>query len=68
MTDVNNTLMTPDDAAAYLTINKRQLQLDRTTKRNIPFIKIGRLVRYSKADLDTFICKQTVGGNATKTP
>lgn len=68
MTDANNTLMTPDDAAAYLTINKRQLQLDRTTKRNIPFIKIGRLVRYSKADLDAFIGKQTVGGNATKTP
>ena len=58
---MSNTLMTPDDAATYLTINKRQLQLDRTTKRNIPFIKIGRLVRYSKSDLDAYISKQTVG-------
>ncbi len=59
-----NTLMTPDDAATYLAINVRQLQLDRTTKRNIPFVKIGRLVRYSKADLDAYIAAQTVGGKA----
>lgn len=68
MTDTSNTLMTPDNAAAYLAINKRQLQLDRVTKRQIPFIKIGRLVRYRKADLDAYITAQTIGGNATKTP
>lgn len=68
MTDVNNTLMTPDDAAAYLSINKRKLQLDRVTKRAIPFIKIGRLVRYKQSDLDAYISAQTVGGSATKTP
>ena len=60
----NNTLMTPDDTAAYMAISKRQLQLDRTTKRNIPFVKIGRLVRYRKADLDAYISAQTIGGNA----
>jgi len=60
----DNTLMTPDDTAAYMAISKRQLQLDRTTKRSIPFVKVGRLVRYRKADLDTYISAQTVGGNA----
>lgn len=60
----NPEIMTTDDAAAYLSINKRKLQLDRVTKRAIPFIKIGRLVRYSKADLDAYIAAQTVGGKA----
>ena len=64
----NPEIMTTDDAAAYLSVNKRKLQLDRTTKRAIPFVKIGRLVRYSKADLDAYISKQTIGGNAKKTP
>lgn len=64
MIDTSNILMTPDDTAVYMAISKRQLQLDRTTKRNIPFVKIGRLVRYRKADLDAYISAQTVGGNA----
>jgi excisionase family DNA binding protein len=64
----NPEIMTTDDAAAYLSVNKRNLQLDRVNKRNIPFIKIGRLVRYSKADLDAYITAQTIGGNAKKIP
>lgn len=60
----NQEIMTPDNAAAYLSISKRHLQLDRVTKRQIPFIKIGRLVRYKKADLDDYITAQTVGGKA----
>jgi len=60
----NPEIMTTDDAAAYLSVNKRKLQLDRVSKRAIPFIKIGRLVRYRKADLDAYISAQTVGGNA----
>ena len=63
-TQAENTLKTPEQAAAYLAISERQLQLDRTTKRNIPFVKIGRLVRYRKADLDAYISAQTIGGNA----
>ena len=63
-----NTLMLPDDAAAYMAIKPRQLQLDRTTKRSIPFVKVGRLVRYKKVDLDAYISAQTVGGSATKNP
>ena len=63
-TQASNTLMTPDDAAVYLTITTRQLQHDRVTKRTIPFIKIGRLVRYKQSDLDAYISKQTVGGAA----
>ena len=63
-TQAENTLKTPEQAAAYLAISERQLQLDRTTKRQIAFVKVGRLVRYKQADLDAFITAQTFGGTA----
>ena len=63
-TQAENTLKTPEQAAAYLAISERQLQLDRVTKRQIAFVKVGRLVRYKQSDLDAFIKAQTVGGTA----
>ena len=63
-THTENTLKTPEQAAAYLAISERQLQLDRVTKRQIAFVKVGRLVRYKQSDLDAFIKAQTVGGAA----
>lgn len=51
-----------DQAASYLTVSTHFLAADRQRKREIPFIKIGRLVRYRKSDLDTYLEKQTVGG------
>lgn len=64
-THTENTLKTPEQAAAYLAISERQLQLDRVTKRAIPFVKVGRLVRYKQSDIDAFIKAQTVGGMPT---
>ncbi|OQX03566.1 MAG: hypothetical protein BWK73_39130 [Thiothrix lacustris] len=61
---MNEPLRTPEQAAQYLNVSERQLQLDRTTKRLIPYIKVGRLVRYSKADLDAYIQSQRVGASA----
>ena len=63
-THTENTLKTPEQAAAYLAISERQLQLDRVTKRAIPFVKVGRLVRYKQSDIDAFIKAQTIGGMA----
>jgi excisionase family DNA binding protein len=63
-TNTENTLKTPEQAAAYLAISERQLQLDRSTKRQIAFVKVGRLVRYKQSDIDAFINAQTVGGMA----
>ncbi len=58
MTD--DPLMTPEQAAKMLSSTKRFLQLDRSTKREIPFIKVGRLVRYSRTDLNAYIQSQRV--------
>jgi excisionase family DNA binding protein len=49
-------------AAGYLGVTPKTLEVWRCTKRyNIPYIKVGRLVKYRKADLDAFLESRTVG-------
>lgn len=55
-------LLTRRQAAAYLGIAEQTLAVWKCTKRYfIPCIKIGRLVRYRKADLDAFIARHADG-------
>ncbi|MGJ0485152.1 MAG: helix-turn-helix domain-containing protein [Methylomicrobium sp.] len=61
---LNDQLLTNDQAAEYLGITPRTLEVWRCTKRyQIPFIKVGRLVRYRKSALDAFHSSRTVGEN-----
>lgn len=66
----NSILLTRREAAAYLGIAEQTLAVWKCTgRRALPFVKIGRLVRYRKADLDAFIIEhlQSVEQNsATK--
>ena len=49
-------LLTPKQAAEYLGIKENTLAVWRSTKRyNLPFIKIGRSIRYRLSDLENFI-------------
>lgn len=58
-----NPRLTNDQAAEYLGITPRTLEVWRCTGRyGIPFIKVGRLVRYRQTDLDAFLDRRTVGG------
>lgn len=51
-----NRLMKSSQAAAYLGISSRKLwQL--TQQGRVPFVKFDRVLRYDRADLDTFINK-----------
>lgn len=51
-----------DAAAAYIGVTPRTLEVWRCTKRHqIPYIKVGRLVKYRQAVLDTWLAAQTVG-------
>ena len=44
------------EAAVYLGVAKQTLAIWACSKRyDLPYIKIGRLVKYRKADLDKFI-------------
>lgn len=49
-------------AADYIGVTPGTLEVWRCTKRyNIPFIKVGRLVKYRKSALDAFLESRTVG-------
>ncbi len=56
-------LLTREEAAAYLGVTPHTLAVWKSTKRyNLPVVKVGRLARYRKTDLDAFIARRTVGG------
>ncbi|MDP2805348.1 MAG: helix-turn-helix domain-containing protein [Gallionellaceae bacterium] len=59
----NSNLYDRSQAAAYLGIKPQTLASWACNHRNaIPFIKIGRSVKYCLADLDAFIQQNRVGG------
>ena len=54
-------LLTRDDAAAYLNVQPGTLRVWACERRYaLPFIKVGRAVRYRVEDLDAFIASRTV--------
>ena len=62
----NPKLLTRQQAAAYLGVKPQTLSVWACTKRyGLPFIKVGRLVRYrvSDLDLDAFLARRTIGGD-----
>jgi excisionase family DNA binding protein len=57
----DNGLLTNEEAAAYLGVTPRTLEVWRCTKRhNIAYIKVGRLVKYTQKALDNFLASRTV--------
>ncbi len=55
-------IYTSAGAARVLKVTERFLQHDRVTKRRIPFVKIGRFVRYRGIDLRRVVESNIVGG------
>ncbi len=57
----NQQLLTPDQAADQLGVTSHTLAVWRCEKRyNLPYTKIGRLVRYRQSDVEEFISSRTV--------
>jgi len=57
-----NPLMTPDEVAEYLGLEVETLNVWRCTKRyNLPYSKIGRLVRYRAEDVEAFVTSRIEG-------
>lgn len=55
------TLLSTEDAAIYLGISSRTLETWRCKQRyDIPYVKIGSVVRYKISDLDDYIRKNTI--------
>jgi hypothetical protein len=60
--------LTEDEAAEFLKIKPQTLAVWRCNRRqNLPYLKIGRLIRYRLADLMKFQEVNTVGGPAAPT-
>ena len=58
-------LFTRREAARYLGVTEQTLAVWASTKRyDLPMVKIGRLAKYRKPDLDAFIERRTVGVSA----
>ena len=58
-------LLTPREAAAILRVSKETLNVWRCTRRYpLPFVKIGRSVRYRQADIERFIRDRTIDAGA----
>lgn len=59
-------LLSRREAAEYLQIKEQTLAVWTCTQRyELPIVKIGRLVRYKKSDLDKFIERRTIGPGST---
>lgn len=53
--------ISPQEAATYLGVKPGTLEVWRCTRRYaLPFVKVGHLVRYRKADLDAWLASRTV--------
>ena len=48
-------LITPEEAASLLGVSPKWLERDRWVGASIPFVKVGRRVRYRASDIATFI-------------
>lgn len=58
----NHKLLTPNEVSAHLGIDIETLNIWRCTGRyNLPYIKVGRLVRYRKEDIEAFIASRMKG-------
>ena len=58
-------LLTPEQTAAFLCVSEHTLAVWRSTGRyNLPYIKVGRQVRYKGDDVSDFIERRKRGNSA----
>lgn len=58
-------LLTPDQVAAITGLSKETLAQWRSQRRGIPYLKMGRAVRYDPADVQQYLagCRVSVSPN-----
>ena len=58
-------LLSTREAAEYLGVRVHSLEVWRCNGRYfIPYVKIGRLVKYKRLDLDAWIASRTISGES----
>ena len=58
----NKILLTENEVEEFYGINKRTLQRERVYQTGIPYVKLGKRVRYQRSTIDQYIKDNTVGG------
>lgn len=56
---MDNELLTETEAAQFLKVSKEWFQADRWKGPQIPFIRVGRSIRYRKEVLETYLTSRT---------
>ena len=57
---VESDLLSREQAAAYLGVAVQTLAIWKSARRyDLPFVKVGRLVRYKRSELETFISRHS---------
>jgi excisionase family DNA binding protein len=49
------TLLTTSEVAEFLKISTKKLERDRWMEQGLPFVRVGRAVRYRAEDIEAFI-------------
>jgi hypothetical protein len=62
--DILSPLFTEEEAALYLTRSVSSLRRGRKNGCGPKFIRLGRSIRYLRADLDSYILTQAQGGRS----
>lgn len=63
---LQRTLVPESEAAEYLAVSPGTLRVWRCTGRvPLPFVKVGKAVRYRIRDLEAFVESRTIGAPAT---
>lgn len=58
-------LFDTEPAAEYLGIEKHTLEIWRSTGRyGLPFVRVGRRIKYRRADLDAWLASRTVNAES----
>ena len=57
----NKILLTEKEVEEFYGINKRTLQRERVYQTGIPYVKLGKRVRYQRSIIDQYIQDNTVG-------
>ena len=58
---MSDKLLTPSEVSEMLGVSVETLNVWRATKRyNLPYTKVGRLVRYKESDIRAFINNRTI--------
>lgn len=64
---ISQTHLSEGEVAALLGINQRTLQTWRLQRRELPYVRIGKLVRYERSAIAAYLNRRTVGVDSPAT-